>query len=136
MSAGLRVLIADDHAVVRQGIRGVLEEVDGLEVVAEASDGEEALALTREHVLASAFFRRIDVEIDTVAGAEGVLAIGTGDHPNRPLDLPSEALDVEEAFRRAGLEVRVTRDQALVPLADAGDNQTWDDAELHDAMQS
>jgi DNA-binding NarL/FixJ family response regulator len=46
---GLRVIIADDHAVVRQGIRTVLEEVDGLEVVAEAGDGDEALALAREH---------------------------------------------------------------------------------------
>ena len=46
---GLRVIIADDHAVVRQGIRTVLEEVDGLEVVAEAGDGDEALALTEEH---------------------------------------------------------------------------------------
>ncbi len=45
----LRVIIADDHAVVRQGIRGVLEEVKGLTVVAEAGDGEEALALTWEH---------------------------------------------------------------------------------------
>jgi RNA polymerase sigma factor (sigma-70 family) len=45
----LRVVIADDHAVVRQGIRGVLEEVEGLEVVAEAADGDEALALTQEH---------------------------------------------------------------------------------------
>ena len=49
MSDALRVVIADDHAVVRQGIRGVLEEVAGLEVVAEAADGEQALALTREH---------------------------------------------------------------------------------------
>ncbi len=46
---GIRVVIADDHAVVRQGIRGVLEEVDGLEVVAEASDGGAALALTEQH---------------------------------------------------------------------------------------
>jgi DNA-binding NarL/FixJ family response regulator len=45
----MRVIIADDHAVVRQGIRGVLEEVEGLEVVAEAGDGEQALALTEEH---------------------------------------------------------------------------------------
>ncbi len=44
----LRVLIADDHTVVRQGIRGVLEEVEGLEVVAEAGDGDEALALVKE----------------------------------------------------------------------------------------
>lgn len=45
----LRVIIADDHAVVRQGIRAVLEEVDGLDVVAEAGDGDEALVLTEEH---------------------------------------------------------------------------------------
>lgn len=50
MSDGpVRVIIADDHAVVRQGIRAVLEEVDGLEVVAEAGDGDEALAMTEEH---------------------------------------------------------------------------------------
>lgn len=46
---GLRVIIADDHAVVRQGIRTVLEEVEGLRVVAEAGDGDEALALAEEH---------------------------------------------------------------------------------------
>lgn len=46
---GLRVIIADDHTVVRQGIRGVLEEVDDLTVVAEAGDGDAVLALVREH---------------------------------------------------------------------------------------
>jgi DNA-binding NarL/FixJ family response regulator len=45
----LRVVIADDHTVVRQGIRGVLEEVAGLEVVGEAGDGDEAVALARRH---------------------------------------------------------------------------------------
>jgi RNA polymerase sigma factor (sigma-70 family) len=39
----LRVVIADDHTVVRQGIRSVLEEIEGLVVVAEAGDGQEAL---------------------------------------------------------------------------------------------
>jgi len=48
-SNGLRVVIADDHAVVRQGIRIVLEEIPGLVVVAEASDGVEALELVAEH---------------------------------------------------------------------------------------
>lgn len=48
MSDGaLRVVIADDHTVVRQGIRGVLEDLNGLEVVGEAGDGDEALALVR-----------------------------------------------------------------------------------------
>jgi RNA polymerase sigma factor (sigma-70 family) len=41
----MKVMIADDHAVVRQGIRAVLESVPGLEVVAEAGTGDEALSL-------------------------------------------------------------------------------------------
>lgn len=44
----IRVMIADDHAVVRQGIRNVLEQVEGLEVVGEAGDGDKALELARE----------------------------------------------------------------------------------------
>lgn len=43
------VVIADDHAVVRTGIRSVLEGVEGVTVVAEASDGREALELARKH---------------------------------------------------------------------------------------
>ena len=41
----LRVVIADDHSVVRQGIRGVVEEINGLDVVGEVGDGVEALAM-------------------------------------------------------------------------------------------
>jgi DNA-binding NarL/FixJ family response regulator len=41
----IRVLVADDHTVVRQGIRHVLEEDPGLEVVAEAATGDEVLEL-------------------------------------------------------------------------------------------
>ncbi|MCZ9344795.1 response regulator transcription factor, partial [Streptomyces sp. TRM76130] len=43
MSRPDRVLIVDDHAVVRRGIRAYLEALDEVEVVAEAADGEEAL---------------------------------------------------------------------------------------------
>lgn len=50
MSApSIRVLLADDHAVVRQGIRQFLEASGDLHVVAEAADGEEALRLIRQH---------------------------------------------------------------------------------------
>ncbi|WP_027483059.1 response regulator [Deinococcus pimensis] len=41
----IRVLIVDDHAVVRQGIRMFLSTSDGIDVVGEARDGREALAL-------------------------------------------------------------------------------------------
>ena len=43
-----RVLIADDHALVREGLRTMLSGEDGLEVVAEANDGQQALDLCRE----------------------------------------------------------------------------------------
>jgi two-component system, NarL family, response regulator LiaR len=42
----IRVLIADDHAVVRQGLRTFLELQDEIEVVGEAADGQEAVAET------------------------------------------------------------------------------------------
>jgi len=45
----IRVILADDHAVVRQGIRQFLETGSNIAVVAEASDGLEAVQLIREH---------------------------------------------------------------------------------------
>jgi two-component system response regulator NreC len=44
----LRILLADDHTVVRQGLRKVLEEQQDWEVVAEAADGREAVRLSEE----------------------------------------------------------------------------------------
>ena len=41
----LRILIADDHTLVRQALRKILEAVDGWRIVAEARDGEEAVRL-------------------------------------------------------------------------------------------
>lgn len=45
----LRVILADDHALVRAGLRALLERLDGVEVVAEADDGRVAVALARQH---------------------------------------------------------------------------------------
>lgn len=45
MTDGLRILLVDDHPVVRAGLRALLASHDGLDVVAEASSGEEALEL-------------------------------------------------------------------------------------------
>ena len=45
----MRVLLADDHSIVRRGMRSLLETEDSIEVVAEAADGLEALRLCEEH---------------------------------------------------------------------------------------
>lgn len=48
MSA-IRVILADDHVLVRAGIKGLLQGLAGVEVVAEAGDGAEALRLAEHH---------------------------------------------------------------------------------------
>lgn len=45
----IRVLVADDHAVVRQGLRTFLELQEDIEVVADVADGRQALAAVAEH---------------------------------------------------------------------------------------
>ena len=45
----IRILLADDHALLRAGIRALLEDLPGVAVVAEAADGREALALVEAH---------------------------------------------------------------------------------------
>jgi len=45
----IRVLLADDHHIVRAGIRQLLESASDLQVVAEAGDGEEAQSLIEKH---------------------------------------------------------------------------------------
>ena len=45
----MRVLLADDHGIVRRGLRTLLESEPGITVVAEAADGIEALRLATEH---------------------------------------------------------------------------------------
>jgi DNA-binding NarL/FixJ family response regulator len=60
----IRVLIADDHAVVREGLRAFLALQDDVEVVAEAADGEEAVAaverLTPDVALVDLVMPRVD----------------------------------------------------------------------------
>ena len=45
----IRVLLADDHTLVRAGIRALLEQLDDVEVVVEAADGREALEAVKQH---------------------------------------------------------------------------------------
>jgi DNA-binding NarL/FixJ family response regulator len=65
----IRVLIADDHAVVRQGLRTFLDLQDDIEVVAEAGDGAEALAAAEEHAPDVVL---IDLVMPNVDGIEAI----------------------------------------------------------------
>ena len=67
MGQPIRVLLADDHAVVRKGIREFLEEDGEITVVAEASNGIEALRLVAEHTPAVAV---LDIQMPGATGIE------------------------------------------------------------------
>lgn len=47
-ATSFRILIADDHAILRDGLRRLLESEPGLRVIGEAADGDEAVKLARE----------------------------------------------------------------------------------------
>jgi DNA-binding NarL/FixJ family response regulator len=68
----MRVLIADDHGIVRSGLRKLLESEAGIEVIAEAADGAEALelALAERPDLAI-----LDVKMPNLSGLEATRQI-------------------------------------------------------------
>jgi DNA-binding NarL/FixJ family response regulator len=67
MGDKIRILLADDHAVVRQGIRQFLEEAGDIAVVAEAGDGAQALRLVEAHQPDVAV---LDIRMPEVTGVE------------------------------------------------------------------
>lgn len=67
MSEKLRIFLADDHAIVREGIKRLIDSVRDMEVVGEASDGEEVVAGV---TAARATMVVLDVSMPKLGGAE------------------------------------------------------------------
>ncbi len=63
----IRVLLADDHAVVRAGIRQFMERAGDIQVVAEAGDGEAAMSLIEEYAPDVAV---LDIQMPKISGIE------------------------------------------------------------------
>jgi DNA-binding NarL/FixJ family response regulator len=77
MSGLIRVVLADDHAVVRKGIREFLEAEGDIGVVAEAADGDQAISLVAEHEPDVAV---LDIQMPGTSGIEATRRI-KAEHP-------------------------------------------------------
>ena len=106
----IRILLADDHALVREGVRRVLEEDPDFEVVAEAADGEEAMALAREHRPDVAV---VDISMPNASGFEVTARLQAEVTSTRVLILSMHD-DVEYVMRavRAGARGYLLKDEA------------------------
>ena len=113
----IRVLVVDDQALVRGGFRLILESQPGVEVVGEAADGREALAMARELrpdvVL-------MDVRMPGMDGLEATRRLLSGGEAPRVLMLTTFDLDeyVYDALR-AGASGFLLKDVRPEQLADA-----------------
>ncbi len=113
----IRVFLADDHGVVRVGLRHLLAEVGGFEVIGEAADGRRVLnapELGRCDVLV------LDLSLPVVSGME-VLHRLHRDHPDLPVVVHSMHPEDQFAARMlaAGAVAYVAKDRAPIELVEA-----------------
>jgi len=72
MTEPIRILVVEDHHVVRQGLMALIRTVPGLEVVAEAPDGDEAVRQFRQHKPDIAL---MDLRLPKMSGVDAIAAI-------------------------------------------------------------
>jgi DNA-binding NarL/FixJ family response regulator len=72
MSEPIRILVVDDHTVVRQGLVALLNTVPDLTVVAEASDGQEAVEIHRQY---KPDITLMDLRLPKLSGADAISLI-------------------------------------------------------------
>ena len=115
----VRILLADDHTVVRQGLRKLLEERPDWEVIAEAGDGREAVRLAEQHKPDVAI---LDVAMPLLNGIEATRQITKRVPATRVLVLSMHA---DEAYvtqiLQAGATGYLLKDSADVDLLKAVD---------------
>jgi two-component system, NarL family, response regulator NreC len=84
----LRVLLADDHGIVRRGLRSLLESEPGLSIIAEATDGLEALRLCEEHAPDTLI---VDIAMPKMNGIEVAARVQKLAHPPKVIILSMHA---------------------------------------------
>jgi DNA-binding NarL/FixJ family response regulator len=93
----IRIVIADDHPVARQGLSAILGSLDNVEVVAQAADGEEACELYRLH---SPDVLMVDLRMPKKDGIQVIDELMSGQRP-KPRVIVITTYEDEEDIRRA-----------------------------------
>jgi DNA-binding NarL/FixJ family response regulator len=91
----IRVLLADDHAVMREGLRLILDAQEDMTVVAECTDGREAVEKAKEHQPEAAI---LDVTMPNLNGIEAIRLIREGS-PRTAIIILSMHATAEHVFR-------------------------------------
>jgi len=113
----VRVLLVDDHAMVREGLRSLLENHQDVEVVAEAGDGLEAIALVDQHRPDVVV---MDLSLPSLDGVEATRRICLAHPATVVIGLSvHQSRHMEEAIRRAGAASYLTKDCAVDQLYEA-----------------
>jgi DNA-binding NarL/FixJ family response regulator len=92
VSSTIRLVIVDDHPVVRDGLRGVFEATPGFEVLGEAADGAEAIALLRRR---QADVVLMDLRMPGMGGAEAIAELSRVAPATRVLVLTTYDTDAD-----------------------------------------
>jgi len=110
----IRVLLADDHRMVRAGIRSLLERMPGIEVVAEAGDGREAIQFVGKH---SPDIVLMDITMPGMNGLEATRHF-TKNQPQVPVIILSMYADEEHVYQalRAGASGYLLKGAAIEEL--------------------
>ncbi|MEM1175225.1 MAG: response regulator transcription factor [Pseudomonadota bacterium] len=113
----IRIGLIDDQTLVRQGIRGLLELSDKVEVVAEGADGDEAVSLARD---ASPDVILMDMRMPRMDGAEAITALADAGLPT-PVIILTTFDDHEQVLTaiRAGAKGYLLKDVSLESLVAA-----------------
>jgi NarL family two-component system response regulator LiaR len=113
----IRVLIVDDHGVVRQGLRTYLELLDDIEVIGEAENGTEAVAQVRQHQPDVVLMDLVMPEMDGIEATRQVSAIS----PSTRVIVLTSFADDEKVFPaiKAGATGYLLKDVSPGDLANA-----------------
>lgn len=105
-----KVLIADDHAILREGIKRILDETPGYEVVVEAADGAEAISAIEKHNIDVAI---IDINMPNINGLDALKHIKSV-KPKLPVLILSMYPEEQYAVRmlKAGAAGYLTKESA------------------------